>query len=422
MTEDSQLLTRFVRDSDQVAFRAWVDHRLPLVYSAAMRILNGDQHLAEDVAQQVFNDAASQAKRLSTHPSPAGWLFTSTRFAATKILRAQIRRQQREIIATMDPSLNNESLDWNTVRPVIDEALAALPDSDREAVIRRYFDQADYDSIGEQLNLSANTARMRVDRALVKLSDQLRRRGIHSTAGALGITLSANSVLAAPIGLASTIASAATAGSATTLVQLFAMSKAPLITTAIVLAVGSTSIAVQRYHYTSPDQPIATEKSLPGPAIHPPRSSVSTPAEITVSDNLTQKTEALREELQQLDAAIAARLRRLPPHGPLYPVSQVTTKPKPTEQVRPKYPEDLREAGITGNALIEFTVDKSGRVLDFQSIEASRVEFAEAALEAISKWEFEPGELPTGPVNTRMQIPMNFTISKPITPKPDVWF
>jgi|GEM_PF-1987841 len=155
MTEDSLLLSRFAQRGDQAAFRSWVDHRLPLVYSTALRILHGDRQLAEDVAQQVFADAAERAAELASHPSLSGWLFTSTRFAATKLIRSHSRCRQREQTAAMDPALKPNPIDWDAVRPVIDDVLADLPETDRDAVIQRFFEQADFQTIAQQLELTA---------------------------------------------------------------------------------------------------------------------------------------------------------------------------------------------------------------------------------------------------------------------------
>lgn len=429
MTEDQTLLTRFSTAGDQRAFHDWVDHRLPLVYSTAMRILGGDRQLAEDVSQQVFNDAAQHAAELAEHPALSGWLFSSTRFAATKLIRAQSRRSQRERTAAMDPALAPNPIDWEAMRPVIDDALASLSDTDRNAVIQRYFDQADYQTIGQRLDLAPNTARMRVERALEKLSTQLERRGIRSTAAALGSVLAANSITAAPVGLASSIATTATAsvvvGSTASILSLFAMTKAPLLVSVAVIIIGSTSVAIQ--YQIDPSPPIHAITSEPITASPPP---ISTPTRIDeppvrapdLTHTLATEAAALRVKLNQLDTEIAARLAHSQPHGPVYPVAQLDKQPQVKKRGRPVYPAAFREAGIPGHALIAFTVDQSGRVTDLETVEASHAEFAEASLETIATWEFSPGVIGSNPVNTRMRVPMNYTINKKAKSDVDFWF
>jgi DNA-directed RNA polymerase specialized sigma24 family protein len=83
MNEDAQLLGQFARTGDEAAFRELVERYFALVYSAALRQVNGDAHLAEDVAQSVFTDLARKAGSLSRRVVLAGWVYEAARFAAS---------------------------------------------------------------------------------------------------------------------------------------------------------------------------------------------------------------------------------------------------------------------------------------------------------------------------------------------------
>src|SRR5215212_4680683 len=96
MRSDGELLHRYAEGRSEEAFAELVHRHLNLVYSAALRQLHGNTALAEDVMQSVFTDLARKATPLSTRPNLMGWLYTSTHFAATKALRAEQRRYQRE--------------------------------------------------------------------------------------------------------------------------------------------------------------------------------------------------------------------------------------------------------------------------------------------------------------------------------------
>ncbi|GAB5558685.1 MAG: hypothetical protein SynsKO_03320 [Synoicihabitans sp.] len=433
MTEESKLLSQFAHQNDQTAFGQWVELRLPLVYSTALRILRGDAGSAQDVAQQVFIDAAKQAKSLARHPAIAAWLFTSTRFTAAKIIRANSRRAQREHTAAMDPSLQAVSIDWNSVRPVLDDVLAELSDSDREAIIRRFFDQADFKSIGGQLSLSPNAARMRVDRALDKLCVLLRKRGISSTTAALGTVMTANTIVAAPAGLATAISAQAMATSvglstAGLLGFLFAH-KFPLGLSLAIAVVGSTSLSVQSQPnsmvYTShaADPPLNRSQST---AHASTRTDATTAAGHAIHDDdlqtLREEERLLREELDQLEREFSRRLKRIAASERVHPFRELDLKPKPIRQRSPQYPPELMKAGTEGLATIEFVVNENGQIQDLRTIEATHPEFARAAMEALATWEFEPGVVDEKAVNTRMQIPLRFTIDTEKKIQSDVWF
>src|SRR6476646_7173615 len=65
MNSDSELLCRYVEARCEDAFAELVRRHVNLVYSAALRQVNGDAHLAQDVAQNVFADLARKAATLS---------------------------------------------------------------------------------------------------------------------------------------------------------------------------------------------------------------------------------------------------------------------------------------------------------------------------------------------------------------------
>lgn len=223
MLADIDLLRRYAQHGSEAAFGDLVARHVNLVYSTALRILNGDKHLACDVAQSVFTDLARKGTQLcdradngaKTEDTPclsiSGWLYTSTRYAAAKAVRdAQTRRKHEQKAHAMKELLHGEPVepDWAQLRPVLDDAMGVLDDADRGALLLRFFEDKDLRTVGSALGLSEDAARMRISRALDKLRDLLAKRGVTTTAGALSITLAAKVVEATPVGLAATITSA----------------------------------------------------------------------------------------------------------------------------------------------------------------------------------------------------------------------
>ena len=85
MNDDSQLLRRYDEDHSESAFAELVARHIDLVYSAALRQLKGDTHLAQDVAQTVFADLARKARSVSRHGVLTGWLYQATRYEHDQI-------------------------------------------------------------------------------------------------------------------------------------------------------------------------------------------------------------------------------------------------------------------------------------------------------------------------------------------------
>ena len=210
--DDTALLRRYLEQRSETAFTELVRRHINLVYFAALRQVGGDRALAEEVAQLVFTDLARKAKSLVDRPTLAGWLHTSTRFAASNVRRSEQRRQAREQEAYIMQTLTSPAeaaADWEKLRPAIDDALHALDADDREAVLLRFFEGRAFAEIGAALRVSEEAARKRVDRALDRLATALARRGITSTAAALSLALASQTGVVAPTGIATAVAGAA---------------------------------------------------------------------------------------------------------------------------------------------------------------------------------------------------------------------
>ena len=74
MMDDEQLLHAYARERSESALCELVTRHIDFVYSAALRVVNGDSHLAQDVAQTLFIDLARKAGSLPGDVGLAGWL------------------------------------------------------------------------------------------------------------------------------------------------------------------------------------------------------------------------------------------------------------------------------------------------------------------------------------------------------------
>src|SRR5438552_6320099 len=96
MTESRKLLEEYAQTGSEAALGDLVSRYLGLVYSAGLRLVEGDTHRAEDVAQTVFIDLARMARTLPQEVMLGGWLHRHTCFVAANVMRGERRRQARE--------------------------------------------------------------------------------------------------------------------------------------------------------------------------------------------------------------------------------------------------------------------------------------------------------------------------------------
>ena len=95
----------------------------------------------------------------------------------------------------------------------------------------------------------------------------------------------------------------------------------------------------------------------------------------------------------------------------LFNLSDLDQVPVPSFQSRPVYPFEMRRAGITGEVVVGFIVDSTGAVRDAYAVRSTQREFDAAAVQAVTKWKFRPGRRGGRAVNTRMQVPIVFSIT-----------
>lgn len=212
MPPDANLIARFVATQDQAAFGELVTRYLPLVLASARRRV-GDPGLAEDVAQAVFIVLAKKAATLNTHRPIGDWLLTVTKYTAANAIRQRQRRQKHEAAAgrpegVMDAS--NDADDRDAWTADLDAAMDRLSSADRQAILLRYYQAADYDAVAAVMGVSEPAARKRVTRAVEKLRTNFARRGVVLPATAIAAALPVALAAAPSPALAATITVGAT--------------------------------------------------------------------------------------------------------------------------------------------------------------------------------------------------------------------
>ena len=207
-TSELELIRDYASEGSQAAFAELVRRHVDLVYSAALRQVRSPD-LAEEVTQSVFLALAGNAHKLKPQTPLTAWLYLVTRRAAINVVRRESRRQAREQTAAEMATMKTDSPSWSRVEPLLDEAMAALPETDRSAVLLRFFEGRSLREVGGTLGVSEDAAQKRVSRAIDQLRLFLSKRGVAVGATALAADLASGAVQTAPIGLGLSIASTA---------------------------------------------------------------------------------------------------------------------------------------------------------------------------------------------------------------------
>jgi len=172
-----------VKDGDTAAFERLVEiHRNSVIGTVAKML--GNPAEAEDIAQQVFIRVWKSAVRYEPQAKFTTWLFTITR----NLVFNEVRRRKRKPAVSMDEREEEFHLmetDHRTVSPdlsllhgelekAIDDAVAALPEKQRMAVILRRYEEMSYEEIGKVLGTTVPAVKSLLFRARTQLKESLK--------------------------------------------------------------------------------------------------------------------------------------------------------------------------------------------------------------------------------------------------------
>jgi RNA polymerase sigma-70 factor, ECF subfamily len=169
---DDAELVRAVGAGDRDALRELYDRFGSILFGTALRVL-GDRQLAEECTQDVF---VAVWKRASSYEperaSVSTWMLTIARNRAVDLVR---RRAARPSDPYPEVEVSETSPDTITLVGAAEtshrvaEALAELPQPQREAVLLAYFDGLSHSEIAERLGVPLGTVKGRIRLALDRL-------------------------------------------------------------------------------------------------------------------------------------------------------------------------------------------------------------------------------------------------------------
>jgi RNA polymerase sigma factor (sigma-70 family) len=212
-----ELVREFARNRSEAAFTELVRRHVNLVYSIARRCTGSDGD-AEDVTQAVFVILARKAAGLRARTVLTGWLAETTRYTAACVVRGHARRHAREQEAYMQSTLTDDDTAeaWARLAPHLETGMAQLGERDRTLLTLRFYENKTGPEAAALLGLREAAVHKRTARALEKLQKYFIQQGVALTATVIAGAVAANSVQAAPMGLAAKVSVIAAKGAATT--------------------------------------------------------------------------------------------------------------------------------------------------------------------------------------------------------------
>lgn len=180
---DVALMLR-VRGGDIDAFESLVELYQGAVIGTVAKML-GNASEAEDIAQQVFVRIWKSAARYEPQAKFTTWMFTITRNLVFNEVRRKKRKptvsvEEREeehhrVVEDLQTSAPDDDVIHAELERAVDEAIRALPEKQRIAVILRRYEELPYEEIGTVLSMSVPAVKSLLFRARSQLKETLRK-------------------------------------------------------------------------------------------------------------------------------------------------------------------------------------------------------------------------------------------------------
>lgn len=168
------------RQGDEQAFTAIFLADYDALYGYGMKLL-GDEELVRDSIQEVFQKLWERRSTLDSVETIKPYLFKVLRHRISDTIKSMNRRTARqqayheeefEVVYSHEDFLIAEqfSMDQNTRLLTV---LNQLPTRQREVIYLKYFDEFSYEKISDIMNLTAQSVRNLIYRALKALKELL---------------------------------------------------------------------------------------------------------------------------------------------------------------------------------------------------------------------------------------------------------
>lgn len=183
---DAALMLR-VKQGDTAAFTTLVEKYKQPVLNLAFRTLR-DETEAEDLAQAAFLQAWKSAARYEPQAKFSTWLFTIARNLCLNEIRRRTRHPAESLDQTRDDADDQplhqvedrrsttapDALLRGELESKVDEALSALPENQRTALLLCRQEELSYEEIAEVLGCSLSATKSLIHRARETIKARLK--------------------------------------------------------------------------------------------------------------------------------------------------------------------------------------------------------------------------------------------------------
>ena len=349
--DDLSVLQRYASTGDPRAFEELLARYHAMVRATCARALVSPAD-ADDAVQETFLKFARHARRIRSNA--AAWLHACALRTAIDLVRARAARARAEAAAPpIDSTDDPAERTWRETKPLLDAALAALDERDRDLIVQRFLMGRTEAEIARAVAVHPGTINRRLDRALAKLRAQLTASGL-GLAAAVPLTAVLVHAAPAPAAVPAALMEIGLAGMATCGTPA-ALSAGKLVLLALLGTVTLGSIISGSVLLLTPAAPPKTAAAAPAPLKAPPRPTADLgpfPLTSIIWENRPPATITCTGDTLRVDLVASPEDRLLPGQKPEDSVLKLRIESIDRTKTPPVLA--LRLESTTGPRLVDF--------------------------------------------------------------------
>lgn len=166
LNNESELLRR-ITEGNQIAFKALVDIYWSKVYGQALAY-SKSLPLAEELTQDVFMDVWNTREKLGSVENFDNYLFIIARNRIFKVIRKKLAETVNtdKIELEEDMWIPNRQLEFREVYDLVLKGIEQMPSVRKQVFSMSRLEGMSYEDISQQLNISRNTVKEHIVKAL----------------------------------------------------------------------------------------------------------------------------------------------------------------------------------------------------------------------------------------------------------------
>jgi RNA polymerase sigma factor (sigma-70 family) len=178
---DEELAAKFREGEKRVSFTMIVERYQKRIYHSARKLVSGDHDEADEIAQETFVKVYEALDNFRGEAKLYTWIYRIMMNAVMyKSRRKKVRKHtgldEIENVLESGEHSPHERMERTEMTQSIEEAIATLPEKQKEVFLLRFYDEMPYEDISQILGTSVGGLKANYFHAVKKIAEYVKQK------------------------------------------------------------------------------------------------------------------------------------------------------------------------------------------------------------------------------------------------------